>query len=158
LIGVHLHHAENVPVVLVAAVAATVSASETVTEARRTEGRKTATASETVIVTGMIAIVGIGEIAEKGTVTIEIRRRTTIVAAGVPTASAVCRPPSSRKMTSLGLRLQSERVKVLACLLSVWIRAKMASLLVLSRSLPCSSILVLSHKMSDVCSVALLDL
>jgi hypothetical protein len=95
-------------------------------------------------VTGMIAIVGIGEIAEKGTVTIEIRRRMTIVAPGVPTASAVCRPPPSRKMISLGLRLQSGRVMVLACLLSVWIRAKMALLLVLSRSLPCSSHLVLS--------------
>jgi hypothetical protein len=143
LIGVHLHHAENAPAALVAAVAATVIAIArgTVTEAR-------GSATETVIVivvTGMIAIVGIRiEIAEIETVTTETRRRRTIVAAGVLNASAVCRPPPSRKMRSLGLRLQSERVKALACLLSVWIRAKNALLLVLSRSLSCSSLLVLS--------------
>ncbi len=61
----------------------------------------------------------------------------TIVAAGVPTASAVVPP---LPMTSLGhLHLQPERVKILACLPSLWIRAKIALLLVSPLSLlPCS--------------------
>jgi hypothetical protein len=95
----------------------------------------------------MIVIVGgigIIKIAEIGSAIIEIRRRRTIVVAGAPTASAACRRSPSRKMIFLGLRLQSERVTVLACLPSVWIRTKIASLLVSLLSLSCSSISVLS--------------
>jgi hypothetical protein len=127
LIGVHLRLAENAPAALVAAVAVTGIETETGTGI----ARGIATATVIVTVTGMIAIVGIEiEIAEIGTATatFERRRRRTIVAAGVPTASAACRPAPSRKMTFLGLRLQSEKVSMMvlapACLLSVWIRAK----------------------------------
>ena len=122
LIDAHLRHAEIAPAALVAAAAVTVIATETETVIAR--GTATATA-ETVIVIGMIVTVGIGiEIAEIGTAIIETRRRTTIVAAGALTASAACRPSPSRKMMFLGPRLQSERVMVLACPPSVWIRTK----------------------------------
>jgi hypothetical protein len=78
----------------------------------------------------------------------------TIVAAGVPTASAVVPP---LPMTSLGLHLQPERVKVLAlaCLPSLWIRAKFALLLVSPLSLlPLAQFWFgsMSPKLSDVCS------
>jgi hypothetical protein len=117
LIDVHLRLAEIAPAALVAAAAVTVV---TVTVIAR------GTATETVIVvSGMIAIVGIRiKIAEIGTAIIERRRRMTIVAAGAPTASAACRRSPSRKMMFLGLRLQPERVMVLACLPSVRIRTK----------------------------------
>jgi hypothetical protein len=116
LIDVHLRHAEIAPAALVAAAAVIVTETETVI------ARGTATE-----VTGMIATVKIGieiEIAEIGTAIFETRRRTTIVAAGVPTASAACPPSPSRKMMFLGPRLQSGRVMVLACLPSVRIRTK----------------------------------
>ena len=148
LIGVHLRLAESAPAAPVAAAAVTVIATETETEI----ARGTATEEpETVIVTGMIAIVGIGiEIAEIGTAIFE--RRTTIVAAGVPTASAACRPHPSRTMMFLGLRLQSERVKVLECLPSVWIRAKdcFIACLVAVSALVLNFGSVLSAKKSDV--------
>jgi hypothetical protein len=122
LIDVHLRPAEIAPAALVAAAPVTVIATETETVVI---ARRTATETETAIVTGMIATVGIGiEIAGIGTVIFETRRRTTIVVAGAPTASAACRPPPSKKMMFLGLLLQSERVKVLACLPSVRIRTK----------------------------------
>jgi hypothetical protein len=119
LIDVHLRHAEIAPAALVAAAAVIATETETVI------ARGTVTAeTETVIVIGMIAV-GIGiEIAEIGTAIIETRRRRSIVAAGALTASAACRPSPSRKMMFLGPRLQSERVKVLACPPSVWIRTK----------------------------------
>lgn len=121
MIDVHLRLAEIAPAALVAAAAVTaVIATENETEIAR------GTATVTVTVSGRIAIVGIGitKIAEIGTAIIETRRRMTIVAAGAPTASAACRRSPSRKMKFLGLRLQSERVRVLACLPSVWIRTK----------------------------------
>jgi hypothetical protein len=122
LIDVHLRLAEIAPAAPVAAAAVTVIATET----EAVIARGNATETETAIVNGTIATVGIGiEIAEIGTAIIETRRRTTIVAAGAPTASAACRLPPSRKMMFLGLLLQSERVKVLACLPSVWIRTKL---------------------------------
>jgi hypothetical protein len=123
LIDVHLRHAEIAPAALVAAAAETViAANETETVIAR--GTATATETETEV-TGMTATVGIGiEIAEIGTAIIETGRRTTIVAAGAPTASAACPPSPPRKMIFLGPRLQSERVMVLACLPSVRIRTK----------------------------------
>jgi hypothetical protein len=125
LIDVHLHHAEIAPAVPVAAAAVTVIVTEETVIARGTATATEETETETEIVTGMIATVGIRiEIAEIGTVIFETRRRTTIVAAGAPTASAACRPSPSRKKMFLGPRLQSERVMVLACLPSVRIRTK----------------------------------
>jgi len=124
LIDVHLHLAEIAPAALVAAAVVTEIATEETVSARRS-ATATETETEIVVVNGMIAIVGIGiEIAEIGTAIIETRRRRTIVAAGAPTASVACRPPPSRMMMFLGLRLQSERAMVLACLPSVWIRTK----------------------------------
>jgi hypothetical protein len=111
-----LHHA---------ATAATVIVTETVTVIA------TGTATATKIVTGISPTVGIGiEIAEIGTAIIETRRRLTIVSAGAPVARSACRPSPSRKMMFLGPRLQYERVKVLACLPSVWIRTKLLRCLV----------------------------
>jgi hypothetical protein len=88
----------------------------TVTEAVVARRTMTATETETKIVTGMTASAGIMiEITEIGTAIIETRRTTTIVAAETPTASEACRLLPSRMMMFLGLRLQSERVTVLAC-------------------------------------------
>jgi len=160
LIGVHHLLAENAPAALVAALAVTEIATVNVntTEAETGIVRRTRTRTRTT--TGMIAIVRIGlEIAEIGT-NIETRRRTTTVAAGAPTASAACRPPRSRKMTFLGPRLQSERVTVLACLLSVWIRAKNGSLLDLLLSvllLNFGSVCVPKSLMCLCCAVGLYD-
>ena len=144
LIDVHLRLAENAPAALVAAAAVTVIATRT---GHTVIARGTVT--ETVIVvTGMVVIVGIGMvIAEIGTAMLETRRRTSIVAAGAPTASAACRPSPSRKMMFLGLHLQSERVMVLACLPSVRIRAKNCFVAwLVAVSVP----LVVSAKKSDV--------
>jgi hypothetical protein len=125
LTDVLLRLAEIAPAALVAAAAVTVIATETEVIARG--GTATENEEVIVIVSGRIAIVGIGiiKIAEIGTAIIETRRRRTIVAAGAPTASAACHPSPSRKMMFLGLRLQPERAKVLACLPSVWIRTKL---------------------------------
>jgi hypothetical protein len=104
-------------------------------------------------VTRMFPNVGIGiEIAEIETAIIETRRRMTIAAAGAPTASAACRPSPSRKMMFLGPRLQCERVKVLACLPSVWIRTKncFVACLVAVSALRLNFGSVVSSKMSDV--------
>lgn len=150
LTDVHLRLAETAPAALVAA-AAVIAATETETVIAR--GTATAT-EEIVIVSGMIAIVGIGiiKIAEIGTAIIERRKRRTIVAAGALTASAACRRSPSRKMMFLGLRLQSERVKVLACLPSVWIRTKnrFVACLIAVSLLPLNFGSVLSPKKSNV--------
>jgi hypothetical protein len=84
----------------------------------------TGTATVIKIMTGISPTVGIGiEIVEIGTTIIGTRRRMSIVS-GAPTARAACRPSPSRKMMFLGPRLQYERMKVLACLPSMWIRTK----------------------------------
>jgi len=65
-----------------------------------------------------------------------------IVAAGALTAGAAVPPLLPRRMRFLSLHFQPERVKILACLPSVWVRAQTASLLVSSLSLLRASIFV----------------
>jgi len=112
-----------VPVVVVAVV----SENGTVTARRTRTVIVSATGIETGTRIGTVRIrigIGIG-IAGIETATCGTRIGMTIVAAGVPTASAAFRQLlTTRKMTSLGLHVQAERVKTLACLLSMRIRAK----------------------------------